>query len=410
MYLAVSVPNNICVINTSTNAVTTKVPVVGSPGSVAFSPSIGNVSIPPVANFTCNVTKGYTPLTIQFKDLSTNATGWNWNFGDGVNSTHQSPSHTYSAAGDYTVNLTVSNPKGTDSKLARIKVISVGTWAKYAYISNSGSNTVSVIDVASDTVVATVPVGDRPSGVAITPDGTRVYVVNSADDTNTPGNGSVIDTSTNNVTTTVPAPGGVAVTPDGTQLYVTSLSSLENYLSEVSVINTSTNTIAARVPVTKVPLATFLAGVAVSPDGTKVYVTDVMNSSVSVIDTFTNNVTATVSVGLGSPLDVAFIPKKIADFTSNVTKGYAPLSVNFTDFSHNAIGWNWNFGDGANSTQQNPMHTYSTPGQYTVNLTVRSLNGTDSKSVIITVIPWGPMINAYITNSDNNSVSVIDKP
>ena len=42
------------------------------------------------------------------------------------------------------------------------------------------SNTVSVIDTASNTVVATVAVGSMPRGVAITPDGTRVYVTNTA--------------------------------------------------------------------------------------------------------------------------------------------------------------------------------------------------------------------------------------
>ncbi len=58
----------------------------------------------------------------------------------------------------------------------------------------------------------------------------------------------------------------------------------------------------------------------------------------------------------------------VANFSSNVTSGYAPLSVQFTDLSKNATGWNWNFGDGANSTEQNPIHTYSTAGNYTVTL------------------------------------------
>ena len=47
-----------------------------------------------------------------------------------------------------------------------------------AYVTNNGSNTVSVIDTATNTVVATIPVGFRPFGVAITPDGTRAYVTN----------------------------------------------------------------------------------------------------------------------------------------------------------------------------------------------------------------------------------------
>jgi YVTN family beta-propeller protein len=48
-------------------------------------------------------------------------------------------------------------------------------WATpFAYISNSGSDTVSVIDTATNTVTTTIPVDDTPLGVAVTPDGSRV--------------------------------------------------------------------------------------------------------------------------------------------------------------------------------------------------------------------------------------------
>src|SRR5262249_34616045 len=89
----------------------------------------------------------------------------------------------------------------------------------FAYVTNSGSKTVSVIDTAANTVVATVPVGDFPDGVAITPDGTHAYVVNHFSDTV-----SVIDTGTNTVVATAPVgsfPDKVAITPDGTHAYVT---------------------------------------------------------------------------------------------------------------------------------------------------------------------------------------------
>ncbi|MET8642634.1 hypothetical protein [Streptomyces sp. NPDC004675] len=78
-----------------------------------------------------------------------------------------------------------------------------------AYVTNQGSNTVSVIDTVTNTVTATVPVGGRPFGVAVTPDGTHVYVPNS-----TSNDVSVIDTTSNTVTATVPAglgPSGVAI-------------------------------------------------------------------------------------------------------------------------------------------------------------------------------------------------------
>jgi YVTN family beta-propeller protein len=67
----------------------------------------------------------------------------------------------------------------------------------YAYVTNAGSNNISVINTAKNTVTATVFVGDAPSGIAITPDGTHVYVTNEFSD-----NVSVINTATNTVTST----------------------------------------------------------------------------------------------------------------------------------------------------------------------------------------------------------------
>ena len=77
----------------------------------------------PVAKFSTNVTNGYVPLTVQFTDLSTNATRQVWNFGDGATSTGLKPMHTYLAAGVHIVNLTVSNAVGTDSMLATINIL-----------------------------------------------------------------------------------------------------------------------------------------------------------------------------------------------------------------------------------------------------------------------------------------------
>jgi YVTN family beta-propeller protein len=50
--------------------------------------------------------------------------------------------------------------------------------APFLYVANYDSNNVSVIDTATNTVVATVPVGNAPTAVAVTPDGTKAYVTN----------------------------------------------------------------------------------------------------------------------------------------------------------------------------------------------------------------------------------------
>jgi PKD repeat protein len=67
------------------------------------------------ANFSADLRSGYVPLRVQFTDLSKNATGWNWDFGDGTSSTARNPAHKYNKAGKYTVKLTVKNSKGTNS-------------------------------------------------------------------------------------------------------------------------------------------------------------------------------------------------------------------------------------------------------------------------------------------------------
>ncbi|WP_229390657.1 NosD domain-containing protein [Methanosarcina sp. DH2] len=89
------------------------------------------------------------------------------------------------------------------------------------------------------------------------------------------------------------------------------------------------------------------------------------------------------------PLLAVYVPEPvypIANFTTNVTSGNAPLAVLFTDNSQNATGWNWNFGDGTNSTERNTTHTYSSVGNYSVNLTVSNANGTDSKTTTLVVL------------------------
>ena len=85
-------------------------------------------------------------------------------------------------------------------------------------------------------MVDTVPVGSFPNGVAVNPDGTRVYVTNNLDSSS-----SVIDTSNNTVVTTVPIgsfANGVALNPDGTRAYAANYGD-----NTVSVIDTSNNTV-----------------------------------------------------------------------------------------------------------------------------------------------------------------------
>lgn len=71
-----------------------------------------------------------------------------------------------------------------------------------------------------------------------------------------------------------------------------------------------------------------------------------------------------------------------AQFTADNTSGQVPLTVSFADSSSGEIdSWLWEFGDGATSTEQNPSHTYTTVGNFSVGLTVSGPGGTDIQAV-----------------------------
>jgi len=72
---------------------------------------------PPVAQFFGSPIIGLEPLTVNFTNLSTGATDYLWDFGDGGTSTDVSPAHIYAGFGSYTVTLTANGPGGTDLEL-----------------------------------------------------------------------------------------------------------------------------------------------------------------------------------------------------------------------------------------------------------------------------------------------------
>ncbi len=231
--------------------------------------------------------------------------------------------------------------------------------APFAYVTNNSSNTVSVIDTATNIVVATIPV-DSPAGVAITPDGKHAYVANYKSNTV-----SVIDTATNTVVAMIPVGGfGVAITPDGQHAFVTDYTS-----TTVSVIDTATNTVMAVIP----NVGGF--GVAITPDGQHAYVpnqniSNISNNTVSVIDTATNTV-------VGSPIPV----------------GSNPIGVAITP-------------DGKHAYVANGGGDVSVIDTATNTVVSTIPVGSGSYPYWVAITPDGQ--HAYVTNQGSNTVSVID--
>jgi PKD repeat protein len=85
---------------------------------------------------------------------------------------------------------------------------------------------------------------------------------------------------------------------------------------------------------------------------------------------------------------ISVVLTPVASFTAEPKSGHAPLLVQFTDTSDgNPAKYNWKFGDGGISTEKNPYHLYTTPGTYTVSLSISNKAGSDTKTItdLITV-------------------------
>ncbi len=100
-----------------------------------------------------------------------------------------------------------------------------------------------------------------------------------------------------------------------------------------------------------------------------------------------------------------------ADFSADPTSGDAPLTVGFTDASEGEVeSWEWDFGDGGSSTEQNPEHTYLQPGSYSVSLTVSGPGGSNSMSmedyIDVSTGDIQRMIDAVVADPAENTVVI----
>jgi PKD repeat protein len=97
------------------------------------------------------------------------------------------------------------------------------------------------------------------------------------------------------------------------------------------------------------------------------------------------DIARTSESGFSNEVSGTVEPAPVAIFNADPASGSSPLDVTFTDLSTgNIISWLWDFGDGSTSNAENPSHTYSYPGSYSVTLSVTGLGGssTSAPSVI----------------------------
>lgn len=156
--------------------------------------------------------------------------------------------------------------------------------AYMVYVSNEKDNTMTVVDSTTMKVVKSVPVGQRPRGITISPDGKFIYLCASDDDTI-----QIIDTATFQIVGTLPSgpdPELFTLSPDGKILYVAN----END-NLVTVIDLETKRVMAEIPVGVEP-----EGMGISPDGKTLVNTSETTSMAHFIDTQTHEITDNVLV------------------------------------------------------------------------------------------------------------------
>jgi YVTN family beta-propeller protein len=190
---------------------------------------------------------------------------------------------------------------------------------------------VVVIDCKTLSVGASIPVTGRPRHVAFSPDGSKAYVVTEA------GTVAIVNTANYSVITTLDISSSMPLYTQDPPYYMAAVFSLDGgtpYLLDVkgtvTVLNTQTNRVSARLT-PGVPGSHAYQWIALSPDGTRYFITDSLLQELLVLDARTNQVIATVNVG-GVPRGIVISPDGATAYIANQS-GY----VQFVDLRTYAI-------------------------------------------------------------------------
>jgi YVTN family beta-propeller protein len=184
-------------------------------------------------------------------------------------------------------------------------------YREYVYVTNGGSDTVTVLDVVNVRVDRELPVGHDPVAVAANPTRNEIYIVNSGAAAPADGSVSVIDAEHNAVVATIPLhrqPVSIDLNSAGTIAYVADSSS-----NSVSVVDLSARRELTQIPAGDQPVAARLA-----PDGKSLVVADQGGNSVTIIDAVTYKPRATFP-GCPGASEVVILPDS--------SKAFVPCSA-----------------------------------------------------------------------------------
>ncbi|EJO5346912.1 beta-propeller fold lactonase family protein [Clostridium botulinum] len=279
----------------------------------------------------------------------------------------------------------------------------IPTLKTFAYVTNSGSNDVSVINLKNNSIEGgPIYVGEQPYDVAITPNGKFAYIVNYISN-----DVYVVNTSTNKVVgfpiKVGRGPYGIDITPLGNFAYVTNINS-----DNVYIINTDTNAVVGN-PIT---VGDGPVKIAITPNGRYAYVTNYYSNNVSVIDIITNKVIGNPIFVGANPFDIDITPNgKFAYVTSLGTDKVYVIDTSTNTVVGDAIP----VGDGPFGITINPEGTfayvanYYSRNVYVIDIATNTVVGNPisvTGPIDIAITRDGSF--AYVVNYNTNDVSVID--
>ena len=288
------------------------------------------------------------------------------------------------------------------------------------YVTNEVSGDLTVIDPATNTAVATLPLGKRPRGIRVAPGGNELYIALSGSPISPPGTDEsklpppdrsadgigIVDTKALTLRTILRGPQDpeqTSVSRDGTRLYIANEDK-----GTATVVEVAGGKTIAEFKVGGEP-----EGVTISPDGRFVYVTSELDGQVSVIDTAANSVLKQIPVG-PRPRDTAFTPDSGRAYVTS--ENSASISVVDTA-THTVV-------ETVKLPGQNvrPMgvvvspdgkRLYVSTGRGGTVIAVDTATNTAVGSVAVGARPWGLALSPdgtrlYTANGPSNDVSIVD--
>lgn len=349
----------------------------------------------PTASFSANPLTGAAPLLVSVdasasSDSDGTIASYSWNFGDGSNASGATTSHTYTTPGTYSLALTVVDDDGASASMTRtITVTGAGNVAPVAAIAATPLSGTAPLNVSfngggstdSDGSIASYnwTFGDGSNATGVTTQhtysnaGSYTATLRVTDNNGASGSQTVqiVVSAPQN---TPPSASFVAAPTTGTAPLLVTLNANQSSDGDGSIVSYSWSFGDGANGSGKNTVHTF------SQPGTYVLALTVTDDDGA---SDTDSQTIVVNAGANE--------QPSANFTATPLTGTAPLLVNMdasasTDSDGDVVSYAWSFGDGASGSGETTSHTYTSPGSYSLRLTVTDDDGAVNSKVATIVV------------------------